>query len=181
MKAQWDEGGRRILRGDDRSSGTIRLLPIRFPVCLSFDFNWNPLYVLYLYQIATSTVPSEMWVGECLSMKYMFQFSRNSCLRHPGCTQKRMYVTSSARYSCPTSKLKMYQQILVKFPNIKWEKSKFHNEELNNLNSSPNIIRKSNQEEWDGRGMWHVWGREQVHKGFWWVALRERDAWNTWA
>jgi len=27
----------------------------------------------------------------------------------------------------------------------------------------------------DGRGMWHVWGRAEVHKGFLWLNLRERD------
>jgi hypothetical protein len=23
--------------------------------------------------------------------------------------------------------------------------------------------------------MWHVWGKEEVHVGFWWVNLKERD------
>jgi len=31
----------------------------------------------------------------------------------------------------------------------------------------------SNQEERDGRGIWHVWGRGQV--GFWWGILKGRD------
>jgi len=31
------------------------------------------------------------------------------------------------------------------------------------------------QEEWDGRGKWHVWGRGKVHSGCWWGDLVERD------
>jgi len=27
----------------------------------------------------------------------------------------------------------------------------------------------------DGRGTWHVWERREVHKGFWWGNLKERD------
>jgi hypothetical protein len=33
----------------------------------------------------------------------------------------------------------------------------------------------SNQRECAGRGMWHVLGRREVHAGFWWGNLRERD------
>ena len=33
----------------------------------------------------------------------------------------------------------------------------------------------SNQEEWDGRVMWHLWGRWEVPTGFWWENPRERD------
>jgi len=25
--------------------------------------------------------------------------------------------------------------------------------------------------------MWHVWGRGEVYKGFWWGNLRERNQW----
>ena len=52
---------------------------------------------------------------------------------------------------------------------------KLPNEELNDLYSSPNIFRASNQEEWEGRGVLHVWGRGEVHTGFLWGNLRERD------
>jgi hypothetical protein len=31
------------------------------------------------------------------------------------------------------------------------------------------------QEEWDGRGMWHVWGTREVYRRFWWGDLREGD------
>ena len=32
----------------------------------------------------------------------------------------------------------------------------------------------SNQEEWDGRGLWLLWGRRDVHTGLWWRNLTER-------
>jgi hypothetical protein len=51
---------------------------------------------------------------------------------------------------------------------------KIHNEELNDLYSSPNIVRviKSRRMRWTG----HVAriGREEVYTGFWWGNLRER-------
>jgi hypothetical protein len=52
---------------------------------------------------------------------------------------------------------------------------KLHNEELNDLYSSPNIARviKSRRVRWEG----HVarMGRGEAYTGFWWVNLRERD------
>jgi len=27
----------------------------------------------------------------------------------------------------------------------------------------------------DGRGMWHIWGRTEVHTGFLWLNLKKRD------
>ena len=31
-----------------------------------------------------------------------------------------------------------------------------------------------NQEECDGRHVWHVWGKRDMHTGFWWGESRER-------
>jgi hypothetical protein len=52
---------------------------------------------------------------------------------------------------------------------------KLHNKELNDLYSSPNIIRVI---KWRMRCLGHlkhIWGREEAHTGFWWGNLRERD------
>ena len=50
---------------------------------------------------------------------------------------------------------------------------KLHNEERNDLYSSPNIIRvnKSRRMRWEG----HVARMGEVYTGFWWGDLRERE------
>jgi hypothetical protein len=55
----------------------------------------------------------------------------------------------------------------------KWRK--LHNEELQDLNSSPNIVRviKSRRMRWAGHLAWI--GRKEASIGFWWGNLRERD------
>jgi hypothetical protein len=57
----------------------------------------------------------------------------------------------------------------------KWRK--IHNENLNDLYSSPNIVRviKSRRMRWAG----HVarMGKRKGYTGFWWKNLRERDQW----
>jgi hypothetical protein len=35
------------------------------------------------------------------------------------------------------------------------------------------LFGRSNREEWNGRGMYHIWG--EVHAGFWWGNLEEID------
>jgi hypothetical protein len=49
-----------------------------------------------------------------------------------------------------------------------------YNEELKDVYSSPNIIWviKSITMKWVGQK--HVWGRGEVHTGFWWGNLKER-------
>ena len=45
MKAQWDEGGGRILLGDDRSGGRRHAVAGHVPACWSSDFSCTPSYI----------------------------------------------------------------------------------------------------------------------------------------
>ena len=49
-----------------------------------------------------------------------------------------------------------------------------HNEELNDLYSSPNIIWMI-KSRMRCAGMYHVRGRGEAYTGFWWGNLREKD------
>jgi hypothetical protein len=64
-----------------------------------------------------------------------------------------------------------------KWDEVTGEWRKLHNDELNNLLSSPKIVRviKLRRMKWAG----HVarMGREEVCTGFWWGNLREGDHW----
>jgi len=57
------------------------------------------------------------------------------------------------------------------------EKGRLHKEELNDLYSSPNIVRviKSRRMRWAGQ--WHVWVRRGGSIGSWWGNRREGDHW----
>jgi hypothetical protein len=37
------------------------------------------------------------------------------------------------------------------------------------------LLRWPNQEDWDGKNMYHAWGRREVRTWFWWGNLREAD------
>ena len=58
---------------------------------------------------------------------------------------------------------------------VKGESRKLHNEELNDLCSSPNIVQmiKSRRMRWVGHLRYG--GRGEAYTGFWWGNLRERD------
>jgi hypothetical protein len=53
---------------------------------------------------------------------------------------------------------------------------KIHNEELNELYSSPNVVWviKSSRMRWAGHNRAYMW-RGDVYRGFWWGNLNERD------
>jgi len=51
---------------------------------------------------------------------------------------------------------------------------KFHNEDLNSLYSSPNIIRMIKSREWNGWAMQHAWKRQEMHTKFWWTTWKKR-------
>jgi len=36
-----------------------------------------------------------------------------------------------------------------------------------------NLFRSLNEEELDGRGMWYIMWKRELHKGFWWGYLTE--------
>jgi hypothetical protein len=56
---------------------------------------------------------------------------------------------------------------------LEWRK--IHNEELNDLHTSPNIVRviKLTPMRWAGNVA--LWGIGEVYTGFWWRKLKERD------
>jgi hypothetical protein len=64
--------------------------------------------------------------------------------------------------------------VLKKIGRPKWEEIRgewrtLHNEELHNSYSSPD---KGQSDEW---GIWHTWGRREMHTQFWCGTLMDRD------
>jgi hypothetical protein len=52
---------------------------------------------------------------------------------------------------------------------------KLHNEELNDLHFSPDIILVLISRRLNWQDMWNVRERGVVHTRFWWIEVRERD------
>ena len=59
--------------------------------------------------------------------------------------------------------------------NVTGELRKPHNEEINDIYSSPNIVRVIKWGIMIWAGHYHVWERGQPYTGFWWGNLRARD------
>jgi hypothetical protein len=59
------------------------------------------------------------------------------------------------------------------------EKRKLHNEELQNLCLSPDIIRIVTSTTVRLEGHVEQRKRREMHIGFWWVNLKEKTAWKT--
>jgi hypothetical protein len=51
---------------------------------------------------------------------------------------------------------------------------KLNKEELNDLNSPPNIVGVIKSTKRDGRCMYHIWVKRRIHN-IWCLKLRERD------
>jgi hypothetical protein len=60
-------------------------------------------------------------------------------------------------------------------PEVTGEWRKLHNDKLNDLYSSPNIVWVIKSRRMDERGMYHLWGRGKEYTRFWWGNLREFD------
>jgi len=83
-------------------------------------------------------------------------------------------LTLRAKHRLKLFKNRLLKRIFApKRVEVTGEWRKLHNEELNDLYSSPTIVRviKSRRIRWSG----HVVRRGEVYTGFWWRKLRERD------
>jgi hypothetical protein len=77
-------------------------------------------------------------------------------------------------------KLRVFENMVLRIfgprsDEVTGEWRRLHNEELNYLYYSPNIVRviKSKTMRWAGLGMWRVWVRRRGCIGSWWGNRRE--------
>jgi hypothetical protein len=63
----------------------------------------------------------------------------------------------------------------LKRDEVTGEWRKLHSEDLHNLYSSPDIIRKIKSRRMRWRDMWHAWERRGKCTGFWWENEKEGD------
>jgi len=96
----------------------------------------------------------------------------------------RTIILPAVLYGCETwsrtlrkeRKLRVFENMVLRRifgprrDEVTGEWRRVHNEELNDLYSSPNIVRviKSRRMKWAGLGMWRVWVRRGGCIGSWW-------------
>jgi hypothetical protein len=91
MKAHWDEGGRRILLGDNTGSGAVMLRPVRFQcvgVCISTRLSLYTFTVDHMYtqfRLSPDLPESDYYVNATVSVLLVSRFGRLfSCKTYSG-------------------------------------------------------------------------------------------------
>jgi len=91
-----------------------------------------------------------------------------------------VYLFGLVNEQCTRNPLRMFENRFLrrifwpKRDDVTGEWRKLHNEELNDLHSSRNIVRMiKSRMRW--AGYIACMGRGEVHRGFWWKNVRERN------